>query len=60
MTTLHATAGYLPGLAPADVQWQALRFGSGPSRLEVAVPVLSRAADARPRRCVSGRPAAAI
>jgi len=40
MTTLHATAGYLPGLAPADVQWQALRFESGPSRLEVAVPVL--------------------
>ncbi len=41
MTTLHATAGYLPGLAPADVQWRSLRFESGPTRLEVAVPVLS-------------------
>ena len=41
MTTLHAIAGYLPGLAPADVQWQTLSFESGPTRLEVAVPVLS-------------------
>lgn len=41
MTTLHATAGYLPGLAPAEVQWQTLAFESGTTRLEVAVPVLS-------------------
>ncbi|WP_309971382.1 acyl-CoA reductase [Variovorax guangxiensis] len=41
MTTLHATAGYLPGLAPAEVQWQPLVFESGATRLEVAVPVLS-------------------
>ncbi|MBT2324769.1 acyl-CoA reductase [Variovorax paradoxus] len=41
MTTLHAVAGYLPGLAPADVQWQPLVFESGTTRLEVAVPVLS-------------------
>lgn len=41
MTTLHATAGYLPGLAPADVRWQPLVFASGATRLEVAVPVLS-------------------
>lgn len=41
MTTLNAAAGYLPGLAPARVQWQALVFESGPTRLEVAVPVLS-------------------
>lgn len=41
MTTLHAAAGYLPGLAPAEVAWQVLVFESGPARLEVAVPVLS-------------------
>ena len=41
MTTLRAAAGYLPGLAPADVQWQPLVFESGTTRLEVAVPVLS-------------------
>jgi len=41
MTTVHAAAGYLPGLAPAQVQWQPLAFESGGTRLEVAVPVLS-------------------
>ncbi len=41
MTTLRAVAGYLPGLAAADLQWQTLSFGSGASRLEVSVPVLT-------------------
>ena len=41
MTRLHAVAGYLPGLAHADVNWQVLVFESGATRLEVAVPVLS-------------------
>lgn len=41
MTTLHAVAGYLPGLAHADVYWQPLVFESGTTRLEVAMPVLS-------------------
>ena len=42
MTTLHAVAGYLPGLKAADVQWQPLVFESGATRLEVLVPVLSQ------------------
>jgi hypothetical protein len=41
MTTLHAVAGYLPGLARSEVQWQTLVFASGAARLEVDVPVLS-------------------
>ena len=41
MTTLRAVAGHLPGLAPADVQWQQLVFASGTTRLEVDMPVLS-------------------
>jgi hypothetical protein len=43
MTTLRATAGYLPVLAAADVQWQTLAFASGAARVEVDVPVLSAA-----------------
>ena len=42
MTTLHAVAGYLPGLAQADVKWQTLVFNSGTTGLTVAVPVLRR------------------
>jgi hypothetical protein len=41
MTTQRAVAGYLPGLAADELQWQTLRFGSGDSRLDVEVPVLS-------------------
>lgn len=41
MTTLHAVAGYLPGLAADEVQWQTLTFESAAARVEVAVPVLS-------------------
>lgn len=41
MTDMRVTAGYLPGLAPDDVQWQSLAFGSGSPQLSVAVPVLS-------------------
>ncbi|MEJ8822733.1 acyl-CoA reductase [Variovorax humicola] len=41
MTTLQAVAGYLPGLAPAEVQWHPLIFESGATRVEVAAPVLS-------------------
>ncbi len=40
MTTLHADAGYLPGLARADVQWHTLAFASASGRVEVEVPVL--------------------
>ncbi len=41
MTTLHAQAGYLPGLAPEHLQWQTLVFEAGADRLEVAVPLLT-------------------
>jgi hypothetical protein len=41
MTTLRITAGYLPGLAREDVQWQTLAFESTAGRAEVEVPVLS-------------------
>ena len=41
MTTLGATAGYLPGLTRDDVQWQTLAFESTAGRVEVEVPVLS-------------------
>lgn len=34
-------AGYIPGLAVDDVDWQALRFGDADTPLEVRVPVLS-------------------
>ena len=43
ITTLHATAGYLPGLAADEVPWQTLRFESATTRLDVAVPVPSAA-----------------
>ena len=43
MTTLHAVAGYLPGFAPAEVQWHPLIFESGARRVEIAAPVLSPA-----------------
>ena len=41
MTTLRVAAGYLPGLAREDVQWQTLAFESAAGRLDVEVPVLS-------------------
>ncbi|RYF81272.1 MAG: acyl-CoA reductase [Comamonadaceae bacterium] len=43
MMTQRIQAGYLPGLAAADVQWHVLPFEQGGMRLEVAVPVLSAA-----------------
>ncbi|HMA08716.1 MAG TPA: acyl-CoA reductase, partial [Ramlibacter sp.] len=43
MTTRRVVAGYLPGLAAEEVQWQTLGFGSGADCLDVAVPVLSPA-----------------
>lgn len=36
-------AGYLPGLAVDDVEWQTLRFGGDSNPLEIRVPVLSDA-----------------
>jgi hypothetical protein len=39
MTGRRVTAGWLPGLDPAAVQWQTLVFGED-TRVEVAVPVL--------------------
>ena len=41
MTTLRTVAGYLPGLARQEVQWQTLAFESAAGRVEVEVPVLS-------------------
>ena len=41
MTTMQATAGYVPGVPAADLRWQPLVFESGATRLEVAMPVLS-------------------
>ncbi len=41
MTTLHAVAGYLPGLARDDMQWQTLTFESMARRVDVEVPVLN-------------------
>jgi hypothetical protein len=41
MTTLHATAGYLPGLKPEEVQWQTLHFESAQAAVDVKVPVLT-------------------
>lgn len=43
MSTLRVTAGYLPGLAREDVQWQTLAFESAAGRLDVEVPVLDAA-----------------
>ena len=42
MKTMHAVAGYLPGLVPTDVQWKTLVFETPAVRLEVAMPVLSQ------------------
>jgi hypothetical protein len=36
-------AGYLPGLADGEVDWQKLRFGGNDNPVDVAVPVLSDA-----------------
>lgn len=41
MNTLRVEAGYLPGLASADVQWQVLPFEQDGQRVDVAVPVLT-------------------
>ena len=41
MKTVRVEAGYLPGLAAADVQWQVLPFEQDGQRVDVAVPVLS-------------------
>ncbi len=43
MTIARITAGYLPGLRDAEVQWHVLPFAQGSQRLEVAVPVLTAA-----------------
>lgn len=34
-------AGYIPGLAPQDIAWQNLRFGSPDCALDISVPTLS-------------------
>lgn len=34
-------AGYLPGIAPGDVDWRTLRFGGDARDVEIAVPALS-------------------
>jgi hypothetical protein len=41
MTTQRFSAGWLPGLASGEVQWQTLAFGAGASRVEVDVPHLT-------------------
>jgi hypothetical protein len=41
MNTVRVEAGYLPGLAAADVQWQTLPFEQDGQRVDVAVPVLT-------------------
>ncbi|EJO28538.1 acyl-CoA reductase [Achromobacter marplatensis] len=41
MNTVRVEAGYLPGLAAADVQWQTLPFEQDGQRIDVAVPVLT-------------------
>jgi hypothetical protein len=43
MTTPRFSAGWLPGLAASEVQWQTLAFGSGAARVEVDVPQLDPA-----------------
>ena len=43
MTVLHFTAGYVPGIAREDLAWHTLAYGAGDERLEVKVPVLTRA-----------------
>jgi len=41
MNTYRTVAGYLPGLARDDVQWQTLAFESAAGRVEVEAPVLT-------------------
>ncbi|CAB3693106.1 acyl-CoA reductase [Achromobacter pestifer] len=41
MIVHRVEAGYLPGLAAADVQWQTLPFQHDGQRVDVAVPVLT-------------------
>lgn len=41
MNSVRVEAGYLPGLAAADVQWQTLPFEQDGQRVDVAVPVLT-------------------
>ncbi|WP_332609881.1 acyl-CoA reductase [Achromobacter sp. ESBL13] len=41
MSVQRVHAGYLPGLASADVQWQTLPFEQNGRRVDVAVPVLT-------------------
>ena len=43
MSVQRVQAGYLPGLTPADVQWQTLPFKQDGRRVDVAVPVLTAA-----------------
>lgn len=43
MTPPRLRAGYLPGLAPDEVQWQLLTFTQGELALEVEVPALTAA-----------------
>jgi hypothetical protein len=43
MSIPRIQAGYLPGLAAAEVDWQVLRFAQSGQALEVEVPVLSAA-----------------
>jgi hypothetical protein len=43
MTTPRFAAGWLPGIAPSEVRWQTLAFGSGTARVEIDVPQLDAA-----------------
>ncbi|CAB3739013.1 acyl-CoA reductase [Achromobacter kerstersii] len=43
MNVQRVEAGYLPGLASADVQWHTLPFEQDGQRVDVAVPVLTAA-----------------
>lgn len=43
MSTARIQAGYLPGLAAAEVDWQVLRFAQNGESLDVEVPVLTAA-----------------
>jgi hypothetical protein len=40
---MKVSAGYLPGLPAGEVRWQALSFGAGADRVDVAVPQLTPA-----------------
>ena len=43
MTSAIERAGYLPGLAPDEVEWQTLAFDRAGAPLEISVPALSDA-----------------